>query len=334
VRAATAANKADDEVRRLKIAGDTQEAAAIRRLIAANEELRRLIDLRQKAAALTLKHDPSAAFAKEMADLTALLDTGQVSQETFARATEEAERRRLGASREAADGIRRALLDIRKASRDTAAQWEQDVGSMNQAARAAFVDIASGAKSLADGLQGLLTSVERLILGRVFDRTVGSFIDDALNAVFGSSGKTTAPTKHAGGIIGEAGPSRSVSPWVFAGAPRFHGGGLLPGEVPIIALRGERVLTRAQQDATARTIEGLAAMAGRAPAITVLPTVYVNAPNVTARTQASWSGRELKLDVIVEQIEESMARNMGRGEGIAPVMERRYGLNPAAGAFR
>lgn len=54
----------------------------------------------------------------------------------------------------------------------------------------------------------------------------------------------TAPTFHRGGIVGVTGaPGRAVDPALFAGAPRFHDGGLVPGEVPIIARAGEEVLT-------------------------------------------------------------------------------------------
>jgi hypothetical protein len=40
------------------------------------------------------------------------------------------------------------------------------------------------------------------------------------------------------------------------------------------------------------------------------------------------------IDVFVEQMEMQMSRKIGRGEGLAPTLERRYGLNPAAGAYR
>lgn len=53
---------------------------------------------------------------------------------------------------------------------------------------------------------------------------------------------------HSGGVVGSAGGmSRRVNPAVFANAPRFHSGGLVGGEVPIIAKKGERVLTEQQQ---------------------------------------------------------------------------------------
>ena len=45
-------------------------------------------------------------------------------------------------------------------------------------------------------------------------------------------------------------------------------------------------------------------------------------------------GGDLTLDIMIEQIEGGMARHIGRGEGLAPTLERRYGLNPAAGSLR
>jgi hypothetical protein len=52
---------------------------------------------------------------------------------------------------------------------------------------------------------------------------------------------------HGGGIAGAPSMFRSVSPGVFAGAARFHRGGLAglrPDEVPAILQRGEEILTR------------------------------------------------------------------------------------------
>jgi hypothetical protein len=51
---------------------------------------------------------------------------------------------------------------------------------------------------------------------------------------------------HSGGVVGDSKTQRFVHPAVFADAPRFHKGGLLPGEVPLIGKRGERMLTEEQ----------------------------------------------------------------------------------------
>lgn len=270
------------------------------------------------------------AQARAQIETWAASEIAKVREEEAAR-VKAAEEERLRSSRDAADGIKRALMDIRDASTNTAQQWEDDIQGMNQTARSAFVDITTGAKTMAEGLQSILNDLKRRIMGRVYDRTVGTLFDGILDGVFGAN--------HGGGIVGSPTFSRRVSPLAFAGATRFHGGGMVPGlrpgETPIIAMRGERVLTEAQQDNTARTITGLAALAKpTSPGVNVV--VNNNAGQTTqARAQVS-QGRDggLNLEIIVEEIENRMTRNVSRGEGMAPTLENRYGLNPAAGARR
>jgi hypothetical protein len=61
--------------------------------------------------------------------------------------------------------------------------------------------------------------------------------------------KILTKVMHTGGVVGSAGATRAVSPLVFAGAARYHGGGiagLRPNEVPAILESGvnaEEVLT-------------------------------------------------------------------------------------------
>lgn len=60
------------------------------------------------------------------------------------------------------------------------------------------------------------------------------------------AGLVSAPTKHTGGPVNSGGGMRTVGPWDFVGAMRYHGGGiagLAPDEVPAILLRNEEVLT-------------------------------------------------------------------------------------------
>lgn len=57
----------------------------------------------------------------------------------------------------------------------------------------------------------------------------------------------SAGVMHTGGIVGSGGRTRAVQPAWFAGAARFHTGGVIglrPSEIPIIAERGEEMLTR------------------------------------------------------------------------------------------
>ena len=134
---------------------------------------------------------------------------------------------------------------------------------------------------------------------------------------------------HSGGLLGSDGlPSRQVDPGLFAGARRFHTGGLVSGEVPIIARQGEAVFTPGQL----RALGG--AVAGR-PQVNVEVNVINRASGVETRVeQQQQPDGSTRLDVIVEQMEARMARSISQGSGLSPTLERRYGLNPAAGAMR
>ena len=134
---------------------------------------------------------------------------------------------------------------------------------------------------------------------------------------------------HSGGLLGGDGlPSRQVSATLFAGARRFHTGGLVSGEVPIIARQGEAVFTPGQL----RALGG--AVAGK-PQVNVEVNVINRASDVETRVeQQQQPDGSTRLDVIVEQMEARMARSISQGSGLAPTLERRYGLNPAAGAMR
>ncbi|MDI9331450.1 MAG: phage tail tape measure C-terminal domain-containing protein [Alphaproteobacteria bacterium] len=142
---------------------------------------------------------------------------------------------------------------------------------------------------------------------------------------------TMANVAHSGGVIGmDALVNRTVNPGVFSGAPRLHTGGIVAGEVPIIAQPGEAVFTPGQL----RALGGALAKNNPSP-VKVLVNVTNHAPGVDARVQTTQQpDGSTRLDVIVEQIEARMNRSINQGVGIAPTLERRYGLNPAVGALR
>jgi hypothetical protein len=108
----------------------------------------------------------------------------------------------------------------------------------------------------------------------------------------------------------------------YAGAPRLHSGGwILPGEVPAILKHGEEVLTEDDP----RHIKNLRT----GPAVEV----HIHeAPGTQARTESKQESGKVQLDIMIEQIEQRLGANINRGGGLAPTLERRYGLNRAAGA--
>jgi len=169
-------------------------------------------------------------------------------------------------------------------------------------------------------------------LGSVIPGMGGGTAGAAFHAGSSDLMGTMANVAHSGGVIGaDALMTRSVNSNLFTGAPRFHTGGIVRGEVPIIAQEGEAVFTRGQM----RALGGALSAKSQPPAVNVQVNVVNKAQGVDARIeQQRQPDGGLRLDVFIEQIEGRMARAISQGTGIAPTLERRYGLNPAMGAVR
>jgi len=320
------------------------ERQAIEARTKAEEEAARL---REKGKSLTEQlRTAEEAYADEVRELNALLAAGAINQETFARASEQAHDRMLRASDDWSDGVVRALRDYARESSDAATQFEQATTRALKAGEDAFVQWATTGKVSASDLfnsiaEEALRAAYRMAVikpfGSLFEGIFSSIGGSIASSLFGGGsgmiGDFPAPgpvqVAHSGGVIGkDVLPSRSVSPDLFENAPRFHGGGVVGNEVPVIAQRGETVFTPGQMRALGTEL-------GQRPEVQVNVHVDNRAPGTEARAQwRSDGGGGLSLDIVVEQIEGQIARNIGRGEGLAPTMERRYGLNPAAGSYR
>lgn len=317
-----------------------------------NKELEAEAKLHDKGAEIARRHRTAEEeYGDVLIELGDLLANAAIDQETYVRAVKEAERRKLDASEEWRDGAVRAVRDYVEEASNAARTTEQAVTKSLQAGEDSFVKWATTGKLAAGDLfntmaEEALRAAWRMSVIKPFGgmleglfSSIGSGIAGWFSG--GSTGGTTAPVDaglileaHSGGVIGhDALGRRDVDPGLFRSAERFHGGGLVglrSGEVPIVALRGEEVLTR--DDPRHRFN-----LAGSQSGVTVVvqPTVTNTVPNAQARTETRRGpGGELMIDVFVEQMEMLMSRKIGRGEGMAPTLERRYGLNPVAGAYR
>ncbi|MFN4194159.1 MAG: phage tail tape measure protein, partial [Tabrizicola sp.] len=91
-------------------------------------------------------------------------------------------------------------------------------------------------------------AVRSAILGPLAN-ALGGDSGGLLGGLFGGGGGLFAGIFHQGGVAGGPAQQRLVPAFAFAGAPRFHDGGLAglrADEVPAILQRGEMVLSRAQ----------------------------------------------------------------------------------------
>jgi len=176
---------------------------------------------------------PQEEYTATLAELTDLLGTGAINQETFTRGAE------------AAAG---ALADAAVATDDAAQStidWERAWRGLGSLAGSVLADIRRGAFDAGAALERLADLIFQVLVINPFEQALGNIdFGDVFDDLFGS-----ADTAHTGGVIGARGlvgandnDRRVVSLDAFRGAPRFRRGGqagLAPGEVPIVAHEGE-----------------------------------------------------------------------------------------------
>lgn len=229
------------------------------------------------------KYNAEVARAKE------LLDANTISQDTYNRAVERAETAfntataggkafsdaiGSGGIIASVESLRSEIQGFGKDAAKALADGLTGVSSLEGGFKSFLKQLQSGiaAKLIYDQITKPLTDA----VSKIFSSAVGGYqaggvggiFNSILNGLFGGAakagGKPDAATGavdfsggaaksavfHAGGIIGGAAPGRVVPMEIFAGARRFHTGGLIGSdEVPIIGRRGEGVFTPEQMRA-------------------------------------------------------------------------------------
>jgi lambda family phage tail tape measure protein len=341
----------DQAVARLSKGATPAIVAQVERLAGALYDEKEQLEKRNKAVEegrrLTEAHGSATEkFALEVEKLNKLQAAGTISAETYANALRKAEKDKLAASRDWRDGAVRALRDYAEESSNAAKTAEQVMTRALRAGEDAFVQWATTGKlSGRDLFNTLAEEALRAAYRIAFAKPLGSLLENLLGSIgsslFGLFGSDpvgpvgdfpieTGPVMlaHGGGVLGEDKfASRPIMSSAFAAAQRLHGGGVLPGETPAILQRGEAVFTPGQ-------LRALGAAIARPPDLNLIVNVDNRAPGTEARADLRREADGMKLDIVVEQVEGRLARNIGRGEGLAPTLERRYGLNPAAGSYR
>lgn len=247
-------------------------------------------------------------------------------------------------------GVERALKRAEEASGDWASVAEEAFDGVNNSAKEFFLSLVEGEASICSFFDVL----KREAASAVFDQTLGPIFRGGFAGIFkalgdgvlngglsSSSGSATLSSSgaiqalpasfHSGGTVGSGGgPRRSMPMSTFTNAARYHQGGAVlgPDEVPIVALKGERVLTEAGQDNTARSLQAMAdglraamSLAGSgAGAVSAMPSVEIhNHLGGEAQAQVSQqAGGGIRIDferMITERVENSIAGNVAQGQG-------------------
>lgn len=243
---------------------DRLPAGATQEQIGKTEQLAEaLYDLTEKQAKLDkLKQEgeqitqsvmtAEEAYAEQIEHLTEMLNAGAISQEVFNKAKEKADDTLLEGRTDAQAGAIRAFRKYAEEGEDAASAVEKAFTDAMHATEDAIVNMVMGGevslKSLNDMFNSVVEDITRMMvkksiteplfnwLGGMMEGDGGGFLDYIFSSIF-----------HEGGIAGELAASRQIPAYVFAGAPRYHSGGiagLQPGEIPAILQRGEIVLPK------------------------------------------------------------------------------------------
>lgn len=153
-------------------------------------------------------------------------------------------------------------------------QIQSLVGSFADGFANAFADFVTAVAQGENAMKALKTAFIQFaanFLREIATMILKQMILNALSGMGGPIGTAATAlmkTGHTGGVVGAAGVgvgnmNKRVSPAIFAGAMKYHTGGLVglrPDEMPIIAKRNEEMIT--EQDPRHRNNGGLAGMGG------------------------------------------------------------------------
>lgn len=214
----------------------------------------------QEAAGLLLKHqaiDATAALNAEYRDRA--VQSAEELRALVAAATTPENAEAMAVLTASLDNY---ILKVQDARREYTALEAQVVASAGEALTGTFdamavslAEVIAGQKSIGEGFKAMGQSAAQFFAKFLMDIGMAILKQQLLNALQAMGGGWAqagaaiggAATKHTGGVVGSPGGSKRVDYSVFAGAAKFHNGGL-PGltakEVPTILEKGEEVLTR------------------------------------------------------------------------------------------
>lgn len=163
----------------------------------------------------------AVTYADVVTQLSQLLKDGAISQDQFNAAVDLADEK---------------LNNVEKSGKSVG----EELGSV-------FSSAIKNAESFSDVLSDILSKLGDILIDAAFSGLSSSFSGGGGGGLLG--GAIIPGILHSGGVAGKDGygHGRSVSPLAFAGARRYHSGGiagLRPNEVPTILERGERVFPK------------------------------------------------------------------------------------------
>lgn len=286
-----------------------------------------LEDIKQKLLELKSPYEQAMAKADEWrANALKNLDASSADYETYKEQialvyddmVKKADETALNSSKSLEDGFKCGFRSIQNEIGNFASLAENAVKNAFSGMEDVLANfVTTGKINFSDFADAVVSDLSRIAIRQAITQP----LMEGIGGFFGFS------MAHGGGIIGaDKLAAKSASPLVFANAPRFHSGGIVGDEVPIIAKRGEGVFTREQ----------MKALGDNGTNVNISVNVVNNAASdvKTSVSKSDQGNGKFNLDIMIEKIEGAIGKNIGKGEGLSPILEQRYGLNPAYGSYR
>lgn len=239
----------------------------------------------------------SEKLSMEFAKLNDLRKAGAIDQETYNRAVFDAQENfdtLIAKTKEATDKGKESFDELRQA-----------IDGWGKSSAEALVDFAmTGKSSFKDMVNSILADLARMM---VYRNITGPLANTISGMDWGSIGSAVAG--------------------MFGGF-RASGGPVTGGTSYIVGERGPELFT----PHTSGAIVPNGALGGAKVSVVVNNNAGSDT-RATASASTDATGNT-QIMVMVEKIEGMMGRRIGQGGGLAPMLEGRYGLNPAAGARR
>ncbi|MGE0108145.1 MAG: phage tail tape measure C-terminal domain-containing protein [Bdellovibrionales bacterium] len=246
----------EEAVNSLPATASPQLAAQVRDLAgayydqkAAQEQLDRL---REEGRDLTDEAKTATElYAEKVARLNQLLDAGAISQGTYNNALAGADADLLASRTDPAAGVVRAFQNYKDSATDTATTIEGVFSEAMQGTEDAIVSMVTSGEislsSLNDFASSIIEDITRMLVQQSITTPLFNSLTGSGDSSGGFLGSIISSFFHEGGTVGDPTTKRAVPAHVFAGAPRYHSGGiagLKPDEVPAILQRGEEVISK------------------------------------------------------------------------------------------
>lgn len=241
-------------------------------------------------------------------------------------------RRRVATSWEF--GAKEAIRKYDEAVKNSAAQSERLFSTAFKSAEDAITKaMMTGKLSVRDFANATIEEFYRIKVAQPMVSAGANFLGDLFGGMFGGGTSVDA----GGGVMGNVMDTSGV----MVGGGRASGGPVSPNTLYPVNERGPELLNYDGNDYLMMGGRGgyvkPLADASSSGTMSAAPSFTVNVFNAPAGTQVQQrrdGNGGMTLDVIIEQIEGGIARNVTRGTGaLSGALTQTYGLNRAAGAY-